>query len=200
MRVGKKDREKDGITVGVDECGVGPLAGPVVAGAVILGRGFDKSLLLDRRGKIRDSKRTPKSKLPVIAKIIRTHCPYGIGEASPVEIDSLGITRAIELAMKRALEELKGKGYSIKDLIIDGIRAVEGQGRALIKADTRFFSVAAASIIAKDYRDAHMISQATRYPGYDLEKNKGYPTRDHIRALGDLGRTPIHRRSYRRGR
>jgi ribonuclease HII len=182
-------RSGAGWVAGVDEVGVGPLAGPVAAGAV--------ALPLDRRhrwfGQVRDSKIIPAPLREALALKIRATVPFAIGWASVEEIDRIGILPARRLCMLRALEQLSVRPDVIisdaLDLPIEGVRAV-------IDADALCVSVAAASIVAKVARDALMDDLCRQYPGYGFCRNKGYPTPEHKALLARRGPSPVHRRSY----
>lgn len=174
---------------GVDEAGRGPLCGPVVAAAVRL----DPARLPDG---LNDSKRLTARRREALFDRIMASAEVGIGEASVAEIDELNILRASHLAMCRAIAALPAP----PDLaLIDGNlipRDLPCPGRAVVKGDALSLSIAAASIIAKVWRDRIMQDLARRHPGYGWERNAGYPTKDHLRALQDLGVTPHHRRSF----
>lgn len=174
---------------GVDEVGRGPLAGPVMAAAVIL----DPDRLPEG---LNDSKRIGRARRQVLAEQIASACAVGVGAATVEEIDALNILRASQLAMCRALAALP----RAPDLaLIDGpvlLRDLVCAGQAIVGGDRRSLSIAAASIVAKVRRDAHMMALAQQFPGYGWEKNAGYPTRAHLAALRDLGATPHHRRSF----
>lgn len=175
---------------GVDEAGIGPLAGPVVAGAVILPKGCKISGLDDSK-KILNITRREKLETAIKENALA----WMVGSAEPEEIDSLNIYRAGLLAMQRAVEGLVIKpDYLLVDArkIPDTIIAQRG----IIHGDALSMSIAAASILAKTARDRHMLKMDALYPGYGLARHKGYPTREHLAALSELGPTPIHRRSF----
>jgi ribonuclease HII len=169
--------------------GRGALCGPVVAGAVILGDGFDS------RG-LDDSKRLTRLQRETLAERIRERAfAWAVGRAEPGEIDRFNILRATYLAMRRAVTALS----SSPDLIlVDAltIPEVAPPQRAIIKGDALSVSIAAASIVAKVARDALMRDWDERYPGYGLGRNMGYGSRDHREALRRLGPSEIHRRSF----
>ena len=179
------------IIAGIDEVGRGPLAGPVVAAAVVMPPecgicGAD------------DSKRlTQKQRDALDAEIRNTAFAVGIGAASAREIDLLNIRRATALAMQRAIGRL---GVSPDHLLVDGLPVpelgLEGQ-TAIVEGDHRVHSIACASIVAKVCRDHLMRRLAARYPQYCWERNKGYGTPEHLAALREHGPTPHHRRSFR---
>ncbi len=176
---------------GVDEVGVGPLAGPVVAAAVVLPQVV--SLVgLD------DSKRVPPARRLVLAEAIRsTALGVGIGEVSVDEIDQVGIYRAGLEAMRRAVASL-ARVHAVGHLLVDA-RTVPGFGlpqTAIVKGDQKDASIAAASIVAKVHRDALMERLGRRYPAYGFERHMGYGTADHVAALERHGPCPVHRRSF----
>ena len=173
---------------GVDEAGCAPLAGPVVAAAVILDR--------DRfpRG-IDDSKKLPLETREAIFGRLEKVARIGVGIASVEEIDELNIYWARMLAMSRAVEAL---GFDPAWVLVDGNATPRWQrpSKAIVAGDAKSRSIAAASIVAKVTRDRIMADHALTYPGYGWETNRGYPTPQHIRALDSLGLTPLHRRSF----
>jgi len=173
---------------GVDEAGCAPLAGPVVAAAVVLDR--------DRfpRG-IDDSKKLPLQDREAIFGRLEKVARIGVGIASVEEIDSINIYWARMLAMSRAVEAL---GFEPAWVLVDGNACPRWQrpSKAIVSGDARCRSIAAASIVAKVTRDRIMAEHARTYPGYGWETNRGYPTPQHIRALDTLGLTPLHRRSF----
>ena len=175
---------------GLDEAGRGPLAGPVVAAAVI----FPKVVYIPG---LNDSKLlTPTRREKLYGAIIEQASAVGIGEASPQEIDRLNILQASLLAMQRAVFHL---ALDPEHLLIDGRWELPGcniEQKALVKGDQRCFSIAAASIIAKVYRDRIMMDYHKLYPQYGFERHKGYPTRAHIEAISEHGYCAIHRRSF----
>lgn len=174
---------------GVDEVGRGCLAGPVVACAVILPEsGYPDG--------IDDSKRLSPEKREWLSERIRgCALAWAVGTASVEEIDSINILRASLLAMKRAVGALAPAPHA---LLIDGRDRIEwtGHQRALIGGDRLSVSIAAASILAKVYRDRLMADLDTLYPGYDFAGHKGYGSRAHRQALQSLGLTPLHRKSF----
>lgn len=174
---------------GVDEVGRGPLAGPVVAAAVVLNRdsipeGLD------------DSKKLSIKRREFLAPLLRQSALVGLGVASVEEIDQLNILQASLLAMRRAVADLP----VVPDhLLIDGNRLPRDlpcPATPVVGGDRRSPSIAAASIVAKIWRDDVMKKAATQFPGYGWETNAGYPTKCHKSALRDLGVTPLHRRSF----
>lgn len=174
---------------GVDEAGRGPLAGPVVAAAVVL----DRAAL---PAGIMDSKRLAAPRRATLAELILASAAVGVGLATVEEIDALNILNASELAMRRAVEALaRPPGAAL----IDGQRVPPGlpcRARAIVGGDAGSLSVAAASIVAKVSRDRLMDDLAGHYPGYGWERNRGYGTPGHLSALATLGVTPEHRRSF----
>jgi len=175
---------------GIDEVGRGPLAGPVVAAAVILNPENIPSGL-------NDSKKLSAKRRDALAEQILAQAEVGLGQASVAEIDALNILRATHLAMERALAALPSRP---DHLLIDGNqlpKALAISAQAVVKGDARAFSIAAASIVAKSARDRLMWDLAQHFPGYGWEANAGYPTKSHINALRNLGVTPHHRRSFK---
>lgn len=177
---------------GVDEAGCAPLAGPVVAAAVIL----DRSRF--PRG-IDDSKKLPAHVREAICAKLYKQAGVGVGIASVEEIDTLNIFWARMLAMRRAVDAL---GVDPQMVLVDGNRLPKWQrpSVAIVAGDAKSRSIAAASIVAKVTRDAIMAEHARRWPGYGWETNQGYPTPFHCNALKALGPTPLHRRSFARVR
>ncbi len=173
---------------GVDEAGCAPLAGPVVAAAVILDRNHFP------RG-IDDSKNLPIDKREAIHARLVKCAVIGVGMASVEEIDSLNIYWARMLAMTRAVEAL---GIEPAWVLVDGNACPRWQrpSKAIVAGDARCRSIAAASIVAKVTRDRMMAERARDYPGYGWETNRGYGTPEHYRGLAALGVTPLHRRSF----
>jgi ribonuclease HII len=177
---------------GVDEAGCAPLAGPVVAAAVVLDRekfprGIDDSKKLDL-----ETREAIYGRLQKVARI-------GVGMASVEEIDQINIYWARMLAMSRAVEAL---GFEPAWVLVDGNATPRWRrpSKAIVAGDAKCRSIAAASIVAKVTRDRLMAEHARTYPGYGWEHNRGYPTPEHIRALDALGLTPLHRRTFGRVR
>ncbi|MBV8060661.1 MAG: ribonuclease HII [Alphaproteobacteria bacterium] len=177
---------------GVDEVGRGPLAGPVVAAAVILPATLPDILIHG----IQDSKKLSTAQREALFDPILQHCRTSIAEASPAEIDELNILWASMLAMRRAVQ---GLGVKPDHALIDGNRCPKElpcPATPVVKGDAKSLSIAAASIIAKVHRDRLMTALAERHPGYGWERNAGYPTPEHLTALGKLGVTEWHRGSF----
>jgi len=177
------------LLAGVDEAGRGPLAGDVVAAAVIL----DPSRPIQGLG---DSKKLTESKRESLYLIIQQQAlAVSVGIASVEEIDRLNILQASMLAMERAVHNL---AIEPEYVVVDGNRLPKWQRAALaiVKGDSRVACISAASIIAKVHRDKQMLELAKRHPEYGFDKHKGYPTRAHQSALREHGVTPYHRRSY----
>ncbi|EQD76908.1 ribonuclease HII [mine drainage metagenome] len=174
---------------GVDEAGRGPLAGPVLAAAVILPIGVELKGL-------KDSKLlSPPQRICLATEIRAVALTWAIGEASAAEIDALNILQATLLAMQRALA---GLTQAPTEVWVDGLHAPSFSrlSRAVVKGDQRVTSISAASILAKTVRDAHMIHMADLYPGYGFERHKGYASAAHRAALQRQGPCPEHRRSF----
>ena len=179
-----------GRVAGVDEVGRGPLAGPVMAAAVVL----DPAHIPEG---LNDSKKLSARRRATLCAELEATAAVSVGLASVAEIDQINILRATYLAMTRAVA---GLPFKPDHALIDGNFVPHGlaiPATALVKGDTRSLSIAAASIVAKTRRDALMVDLAQHNPGYEWEKNKGYPTKAHKLALADLGVTPHHRRSFR---
>ena len=183
----------DGIVCGIDEAGRGPLAGPVIAAAVILPIGFDPVAA----AKIDDSKRLPLATREFLYERIILGARWAVGEASVEEIDSVNILQATYLAMTRAVVALGAPGPIMA--LVDGNRlppALPCPGRTIVKGDSISLSIAAASIIAKVTRDRLMNRLALAHPHYGWATNAGYGTAAHLRAIKQHGPTPHHRRSF----
>lgn len=176
--------------VGVDEVGRGPLAGPVVAAAVV----FDPARL---PAGLNDSKALSKARIEALAAEIAAQAEMAIGIATVEEIDTMNILRASHVAMLRAVEGLTAPPCH---LLIDGNmipRDCPYPATALIKGDGLSVTIAAASIVAKSWRDKAMRDLAQHFPGYGWETNAGYPSKSHRMALENLGVTPHHRKSFK---
>ena len=182
------------LIAGVDEAGMAPLAGPVVAGAVILPRNYKLRHLNDSK-KILDE--TVRAELA--CQIKQDAVAWGVGIAEVEEIDKLNIYHAGLLAMGRAVTSL---GLLPDYVLVDARRIPHCQApqRGIIRGDMLSASIAAASIIAKTTRDAYMLEMDLLYTGYNFASHKGYPTPEHCRLLKELGAVPIHRRSFARVR
>jgi len=176
------------VVVGVDEVGRGAWAGPLSVGAAIVPP--------DRRVyKVRDSKMLTEPEREAIFDRIADWCTWSVGHASQVECDALGMSAAQRLAAQRAIE---GLGVTPDRVLIDGRWDFVGGGntRRIVKGDARCLSIAAASILAKVTRDRLMRAEAVHHPGYDFDRNKGYPCPRHKVALAGYGPTAIHRRTW----
>lgn len=179
------------LIAGVDEAGRGPLAGPVVAAAVVLpaqhaimGLNDSKKLTANKRAYLYD-------------EIYAKATAVSIAKASVAEIDALNILQAALLAMKRALQTLT---VTIDKALIDGNKVPTGlmmPAEAIIKGDSQFECIMAASIVAKVWRDRHMLNLDQQYPNYGLARHAGYPTKQHLQALSQYGVTPIHRKTFK---
>lgn len=183
---------------GVDEAGRGPLAGPVTAAAVILPGGPlpDGPLPNGFPEGIDDSKKLTAARRESLGAWIMAHCDWSVAHAEVDEIDRINIYHASHAAMCRAIAGLRARPCLV---LVDGNRlprALSCPGEAIVKGDARSLSIAAASILAKLWRDRIMVDLAQQFPGYGWEVNAGYPTPAHKRALLDLGITPHHRRSF----
>lgn len=174
---------------GVDEVGRGPLAGDVVAAAVIL----DPARPIEG---LRDSKKLSEARREELAGHIREQSlAWCVARASVAEIDKINILQASLLAMKRAVEGLAVQpGF----VLVDGNRLPQWHyaSEPVVKGDDRVPAIAAASILAKVQRDAELVALEQEYPGYGFAAHKGYPTKTHLAALKELGVTPVHRRSF----
>ena len=174
---------------GVDEVGRGPLAGDVVAAAVIL----DPATPIPG---LNDSKKLSDKQRQELVRLIKEHAlALSIGRSSVAEIDSLNILQASLLAMKRAVEALLREPQFV---YVDGNHLPDWRfhAKAIVKGDAKIPAIAAASVLAKVTRDCEMEALDTLYPGYSLAKHKGYPTEQHLEALAKLGPSPIHRKSF----
>lgn len=178
------------VEAGCDEAGRGCLAGSVYAAAVILPENYENDML-------NDSKKLSAKKRYVLREIIeRDALAWAVGIVTPEEIDRINILNASFLAMHRALDQL---GTHPEAIIIDGNRFKPYRDlpfTTIVKGDGKYLSIAAASILAKTYRDDYMLSLAEEYPQYDWQSNMGYPTKKHREAICKYGITPFHRKSY----
>lgn len=179
-----------GLVAGVDEVGRGPLAGPVVAVAVILDRNFEDP-------GVHDSKMlTHAERLTLFPSIATQSLSWGVGLVAPAEIDRINILQATFLAMRRALEQL---AIFPDAVLVDGkahIPQLVCPQRAIVRGDSESISIGAASILAKEIRDRIMEEYDEVFPGYGFARHKGYATPEHHDALDRLGPSPIHRRSF----
>ena len=186
----KNNYYKGKIEAGCDEAGRGCLAGSVYAAAVILPEDYQNELL-------NDSKQLTEKKRYQLREIIeRDAVAWAVGIVTPEEIDKINILNASILAMHRALDQLMVRPETI---IVDGNRFKPYQKlphTTIVKGDGKYLSIAAASILAKTYRDDYMNQLAEEYPQYDWRSNKGYPTKKHREAIKQFGITPYHRKSY----
>ena len=191
---GAFDWRRPGLTAGVDEAGRGPLAGPVVAAAVILDPQRPIEGLADSKALV------PARREALAVEIRASSLAWGLGWADAAEIDSLNILQATFLAMRRALAALATVPTHV---VVDGNQVPPLTGlefdctvEAVVAGDASVPSISSASILAKCARDAHMIELEARYPGYGFAGHKGYPTAAHVAALRSLGPSPVHRRSF----
>ena len=194
-----KSHYYEGLTeAGCDEAGRGCLAGSVFAAAVILPPDYENALLNDSK------QLTERRRYQLRQEIERDAVSWAVGIVTPEEIDRINILNASILAMHRALDQLKVRPEAV---IVDGNRfkpyrpVVDGAPVAIphttiVKGDGKYLSIAAASILAKTYRDDYMNALAEEYPQYDWHSNKGYPTKRHREAIKEYGVTPLHRRSF----
>lgn len=180
-----------GIEAGCDEAGRGCLAGPVFAAAVVLPHDFYHPLL-------NDSKKLTAAQRDQLRPIIEQQATYwAVGRCSPKEIDKINILNASFKAMHKAINKL---GERPDRLLIDGNRFnpyKKIEYHCIIKGDSKYASIAAASILAKTHRDEYMLRQAKRYPNYGWQTNMGYPTVTHRNAIGQYGPTKLHRQTFR---
>lgn len=184
------------LIVGVDEAGRGPLAGPVVAAAVVLCK--------PRPGGLDDSKKLTARRRGELDLAVRRRCAWAVAVVDPDEIDRRNIFGATMLAMTIAVERLCERlGCDPLETLIDGNMTPQGRNerwrwpaRAIVGGDAREPAISAASIVAKEWRDRIMLEAARIHPGYGWERNKGYPTPDHLDALRRHGPSPLHRRSF----
>lgn len=192
MKEGLKPFLKPGICeAGCDEAGRGCLAGPVFAAAVILPENFSDPLLNDSK------QLSEKQRCHLRPLIEKQALAWGVGVVTNEEVDQMNVLNAAILAMHRAIDQLQVKP---EHLIIDGNRFKPYQKiphQCIVKGDSKFLSIAAASVLAKTYRDDYMLTIDKEYPEYGWMKNKGYPTKIHCQALRRYGTTPYHRLSFR---
>ncbi|MCD8356550.1 MAG: ribonuclease HII [Clostridia bacterium] len=174
---------------GIDEAGRGPLAGPVVAAAVILPEGIQLP-------GVDDSKKITEKKREILFDFVKENAlAYGIGEANEKEIDEINILQATFLAMRRAVEALQ---FPADYALVDGnrIQGLSIPSETVIGGDGKVLSIAAASILAKVTRDRYMREMAMQYPEYGFEKHKGYGTKAHYAAIEQYGICPLHRKTF----
>ncbi len=180
--------------VGIDEVGRGSVFGPVFSAVVVL---TEKNKFILKQLGVTDSKKlTPKKRQLLFPKILLLSKDYGIGQSSVREIDKLGIRVATELSMIRALKKLKEKP---SEILIDGpllLRPWRGIQKNIVSGDSKFTSIASASIVAKVSRDRLMERLEKKYSGYLIFKNKGYGTKEHLSIIKDNGITNLHRKSF----
>ena len=178
------------VEAGCDEAGRGCLAGAVFAAAVILPPDYENALLNDSK------QLSERRRYQLRTEIERDALSWAVGIVGPDEIDRINILRASILAMHRALDQLQPRPEAV---IVDGNRFTRWQDvpyTTIIKGDGKYLSIAAASILAKTYRDDYMLRLADDYPQYDWQHNKGYPTPAHREAIRRYGPTPLHRRTF----
>ena len=177
------------IIAGVDEVGRGSLIGPVYAAAVILNKSINKKLL-------KDSKKLTKLKREILSKYIKKNSMWSIGKASVKEIEKINILQASLLAMKRAIKKLKKKPTLV---LVDGNKLPNLKAyklKSIIKGDQKIPSISAASIIAKVSRDKMISKLGKKFKGYYWDKNYGYGTKQHLKAIKNLGITSQHRKTF----
>ena len=179
-----------GLVAGIDEAGRGPLAGPVVCACVVMPLDQDKII----EG-INDSKKLTEKKREILYdKIINTALYYSIVQVDEKTIDDINILNATKQGMILAVKNLNIEPYIV---LIDAVKLdIDIKQENIIKGDSKSYNIAAASILAKVYRDRLMLDQAKIYPNYQFEKHKGYGTKVHIQALKTYGPCPLHRRSF----
>ena len=185
--------------IGVDEVGMACLAGPVTVCAVRFSPAF-YARAHKRLARLRDSKAlAPHQREYYAAELMANpELQYRIASCLPATIDRMNIYQASRHAMRRAITSVTGPERAI--VLVDGNKIIDGlvhKQMAIVKGDRKIFAIACASIIAKVFRDNHMIRQARRYPGYGFEQHKGYPTKYHYERLKELGASKLHRRSFR---
>jgi ribonuclease HII len=175
--------------IGIDEVGLGCLAGPVISAAVYIGDELKDIRLVD-------SKKMSPSGREKVFNTIKRHCFASVGMATPEEIDNLNILSASHLSMRRAVKNLP---ITPDKVLIDGKYVPDGilNAESIIKGDNLVREISAASIFAKVFRDRLMIAYASHFPQYFLQKNKGYPTQQHKDVIKQIGKTRIHRKSFK---
>lgn len=186
-----EQRHAGKIIAGIDEAGRGPLYGPVVAAAVILAKGFDIT-------GIDDSKKLTAKKRQALYDRITSGCIFGIGMATAAEIDGLNILNATKLACTRSVQMLEAKGERPEHLLIDHLKLadIDIDQDSIVRGDQKSASIAAASIIAKVWRDNLIIEDDKNFPEYFLARHKGYGTKAHLEALEVHGYLPGHRQTF----
>lgn len=184
--------------LGIDEVGRGPLAGPLVVGAVVL-----PEIKPEWVQKLRDSKKLTAKKREELSAVILAEAPaYGLGWVFPEELDMVGVSEALKLATRRAVEEVQKRHSAFSQIVIDGKvnflvqTKLERFVSTAVKADDLIKEVSAASIIAKCARDKYMKEIAATFPGYGFEKNVGYGTAAHLKAIREIGICKEHRKSF----
>ncbi|MGQ0527518.1 MAG: ribonuclease HII [Alphaproteobacteria bacterium] len=186
----------DGLVCGLDEVGRAPLAGPVVAACVYIPQSkIHESVWIE----VNDSKMVAAKKREILAHEIKLHACWAIAEASHDEVETFNIVQASFLAMRRAYGDMcKNFGVNMDLALIDGhlTPRFPCPTQSIIKGDSKSVSIAAASIIAKTYRDGLMQNLAREYPHYGWETNAGYPTRKHLEGINTHGLSPLHRKSF----
>ena len=188
--------ETTGMICGIDEVGRGPLAGPVVAGAVVFPRWFkpDGGVLEE----LNDSKKLSARVLEQLTREIKNHAlGWAVAAVEPDMIDRINILQATMLAMNHAVESLP---VTPELLLVDGNRFKTNLTipyTTIVKGDSKVFSIAAASVLAKTHRDGIMAAYSAEWPEYGFERHVGYGTREHVRAIIEHGRCPIHRKSFK---
>lgn len=180
-----------GVALGLDEVGRGPLAGPLTIGGVVLN---DEPLILG----LNDSKQVPETARPGIAKTIRNQArAWTIQHIPPGDIDEFGMTACLKKAFKAAIDDIEAQGVAVDVVLLDGNPLhIDPRETNVIKGDAKCACIAAASLIAKVERDSLMADYSQMYPLYGFDRNKGYGSAAHIKAIEKHGMTPIHRRSF----
>lgn len=187
------------IILGIDEVGRGPYAGPLVIGACILPTDRENHTWIDE---LNDSKKLSEKKREELYRIIKENATSATGWVASKELDEIGMSEALRLATRRAVEKIRAEKVPFTEIIIDGISnflvgtTLEKYATTMKKADFLIREVSAASIVAKVERDNYMKELAKKYPGYGFEKHVGYGTAAHQKAMEELGLTPEHRRSF----
>ncbi|MDO4611977.1 MAG: ribonuclease HII [Candidatus Saccharibacteria bacterium] len=187
--------------LGIDEVGRGPLAGPLVVGAVVLPK-FVKGEEPEWFFELKDSKKLSARKREALSEIILAEAATGLGFVSAEELDKVGVSEALRLATRRAVKSVQGLHAAFSQIVIDGkVNFLAGTAlgkyvTTVVKADDLIREVSAASIIAKVARDRYMVELDSKFPGYGFAKNVGYGTKVHMEAISKLGICPEHRKSY----